>query len=294
MFSLSRGIVRPFGLALLGAGFVTSSLLAAPPAPSPAVPPATPMAGPAMGGGCCAPCPTTCCAPCPPPDVCTCTTYKPVCDTCYRTQPVVGYHDVCRTCYRQEPYCVTVPVTKVDCVTVDEGCYKMVWCPKPVTKQIPRVEYHQQVCSRTVPYTVTQRVPHVTTQVVPEYRVRYVPQTHTYVKPPCPTPVCCPPVAPGCGCPTPLSQASPNGYSSQAFASVPGGAQQAMPVMNPAPMVPNAGGHRMGTLPQVPALTAPAGTSQSLMASTGAAGNPYLGSQGAGNDWQAKIAVAAH
>ena len=93
---------------------------------------------------CCAP-PVTCCAPPPPPDVCTCTTYKPVCDTCYHQQPVVTYHDVCRTCYRQEPYCVTVPVTKVDCVTCDEGCYKMVWCPHIVTKQVPRTEYHQQI-----------------------------------------------------------------------------------------------------------------------------------------------------
>ena len=76
----------------------------------------------------------------------------------------MGYHQVCKTCYRQEQYCVNVPVTKFNCVTVDEGCYKMVWCPRPVVKQIPYTEYHQQVCSRCVPYTVTQCVPHVTDQ----------------------------------------------------------------------------------------------------------------------------------
>ena len=167
--------------------------------------------GPACGCGCPAPCARSR-APPPPPDVCTCTTYKPVCDTCYHTQPVVTYRDVCRTCYRREPYCVTVPVTRVDCVTCDEGCFKMVWCPRIVTKQVPRTEYRQQVCSRTVPYTVNQRVPQVMTQVVPEYRVRYCPETHTFLKPPCnPCPCpCCPPAAPGCCAPGPyLSQAAP-------------------------------------------------------------------------------------
>jgi hypothetical protein len=131
---------------------------------------------------------------------------------------------------------VTVPVTKVDCVTCDEGCYKMVWCPKIVTKQVPRVEYHQQVCCRTVPYTVSQRVPQVMTQIVPEYRVRYCPETHTFIKPPCNPCPCCPPVAPGCGvpaCGVPvpfMSQAAPAGYPQQAMV-----AAQPQPMLAPVP-----------------------------------------------------------
>src|SRR5579885_2870186 len=199
MFSSSRGFLRSSALLVLAVGLVQPANIfgqapcVAPPAPSCGAP-VTCCAPPT----CCPPAP--CCAPCPPPDICTCTTFKPVCDTCYRTQQCVGYHQVCKTCYRQEPYCVTVPVTKVNCVTVDEGCYKMVWCPRPVVKQIPYTEYHQQVCSRTVPYTVTQCVPHVTTQVIPETHVRYVPCTQTFLKPPCNT---CPPC--GCGpcCPPP-------------------------------------------------------------------------------------------
>ncbi len=114
MFSFSRRFLRSSGLLLLAAGLVQPAASFAQ-APGCAAPPAS----------CCAPTtccpPAPCCAPCPPPDICTCTTFKPVCDTCYRTQQCVGYHNVCKTCYRQEPYCVTVPVTKVDCVTVDEG-----------------------------------------------------------------------------------------------------------------------------------------------------------------------------
>ncbi len=206
MFSSSRGFLRSSGLLVLAVGLVQPANIFGQ-APGCVAPPVQSCGAPAT---CCAPptcCPPApCCAPCPPPDICTCTTFKPVCDTTYRTQQCVGYHQVCKTCYRQEPYCVTVPVTKVNCVTVDEGCYKMVWCPRPVVKQIPYTEYHQQVCSRTVPYTVTQCVPHVTTQVIPECHVRYVPCTHTYLKPPC-VPCapcsCCPTAAPTCGARSP-------------------------------------------------------------------------------------------
>jgi hypothetical protein len=209
MFSLSREFLRSSGLLLLAAGLVQ------------------PAVSFGQAPGCCAPAPccppTPCCAPCPPPDICTCTTFRPVCETCYRTQQCVGYHQVCKTCYRQEQYCVNVPVCKVNCVTVDEGCWKTIWCPRPVVKQIPYTEMHQQVCSRCVPYTVTQCVPHVTCQVVPECHVRYVPCTHTYLKPACPTccaPPCCPTVAPGCGAPMPLSQVTPEtGYPTQGLAA---------------------------------------------------------------------------
>jgi len=71
-----------------------------------------------------------CCTPCPPPDICTD-------DVQADLRDVVSDAAVRRLSKRLQdllspgPYCVTVPVTKVDCVTVDEGCYKMVWCPSP-------------------------------------------------------------------------------------------------------------------------------------------------------------------
>jgi len=124
------------------------------------------------------------CAICPPAkQICTCTTLNPVVDTRYHKQQVVNYQDVKKTCYRQEQYSYCVPVTKFDCVTVDEGHYQTIWVPKPVVKQVPRTEYQQRVGCRTVPYEVTQRVPHVSTICVPEHRVRYVPgQTCTSVR----------------------------------------------------------------------------------------------------------------
>jgi hypothetical protein len=110
----------------------------------------------------------------------------------------------------------------------------MVWCPRIVTKQVPRVEYHQQVCCRTVPYTVNQRVPQVMTQIVPEFRVRYCPETHTFIKPPCNPCPCCPPVVPGCGVPGPyMSQAAAAGLPPQAMVAAPMGQQQ--PMLAPVP-----------------------------------------------------------
>src|ERR1700733_11282605 len=235
MFSSCRGFLRSSGLLVLAVGLVQPANIFGQ-APGCVAPPAASCGAPAT---CCAPAP--CCAPCPPPDICTCTTFKPVCDTTYRTQQCVGYHQVCKTCYRQEPYCVTVPVTKVNCVTVDEGCYKMVWCPRPVVKQIPYTEYHQQVCSRTVPYTVTQCVQHVTTQEIPERHVRYVPCT------PC---SCCLAVAPSCGASFPLSQQMPaGGFTFQVIASAtPNMPQQ--PFANGEPDVAPAPQYRSAPAPQ--------------------------------------------
>jgi hypothetical protein len=287
MFSLSRRFLRSSGLLLLAAGLVqpAASFAQAPGCCAP--PPAT------CGAPTCCP-PAPCCAPCPPPDICTCTTFKPVCDTCYRTQQCVGYHNVCKTCYRQEPYCVTVPVTKVDCVTVDEGCYKMVWCPRPVVK-IPRTEYHQQMCSRCVPYTVSQCVPHVTTQVIPETRVRYVPCTHTYLKPACPTCApcpCCPAPAPGCGAPFPLSQQMPaGGYPSQGIVSAnPNMPQQPFangepdvapapqysPQYNTAPAQQYAPAAPMANMPQT-----------EIASANNVTANSYANAQAAASAWQA-------
>jgi hypothetical protein len=134
--------------------------------------------GMAMPSLLCAQGPRAGCDPplCPPAkQICTCTTLNPVVETRYHKQQVVNYCDVKKTCYRQEQFCYTVPVTKVDCVTVDEGCYKTIWVPKPVVKQVPRTEYQQRVGCRNVPYEVCQKVPQVSTICVPEHRVRYVP-----------------------------------------------------------------------------------------------------------------------
>lgn len=157
-----------------------------------AVAPLTAVAGgvPGMDLSCC-----THCAK--PPSVCTCTTYHPVVDTWYRRENFTVMRDVQKTVCRQEPCVETFPVTKVDCITVDEGCYKMVWCPKPVTKHIPRTELHQRTTMRTVVDQVTCQVPEMCSRVVPECRVRYVPRTQTFVCndgacPSCPTGGCCP------------------------------------------------------------------------------------------------------
>jgi hypothetical protein len=170
---------------------------------------------------------------------------------------------------------VTVPVTKIDCITCDEGCYKMVWCPHIVTKQVPRTEYRQQTCCRTVPYTVTQRVPQVMMQTVPEYRVRYCPETHTYIKPPCNPCPCCPmPCAPSCGSPAPfLGQATPAGPATQAIATAPA-VQPPQPAATAAPV-------QLAPVPQ--ATAAP----ETVAAEGNALTDPYLRAQSASSAWQA-------
>jgi hypothetical protein len=263
MFSPSRAFLPSFGLVVLSLGLANPLFAQGPGCCAPA---------PCAPATCCAP--VTCCAPPPPPDVCTCTTYKPVCETCYHQQPIMTYRDVCRTCYRQEPYCVTVPVTKIDCITCDEGCYKMVWCPRIVTKQVPRTEYRQQMCCRTVPYTVTQRVPQVMMQTVPEYRVRYCPETHTYIKPPCNPCPCCPmPCAPSCAGPAPyLGQATPASPLTQAIATAPP-AQPQQPPVTTAPV----------QLAPVPQSAAP----ESIAAAGNDSTDAYLRARSAANVWQA-------
>jgi hypothetical protein len=171
-------------------------------------------------------------------------------------------------------------VTKVDCVTVDEGCYKMVWCPRVVTKQVPRTEYHQQVCCRTVPYTVNQRVPQMMTQIVPEYRVRYCPETHTFLKPPCnPCPCCPPPVVPGCGAPVPfLSQSTPAGLAPQAMVSAP-----ASQLQQPALAADSA---TLAPVPQAASAEPVAPTSAEIT-------NPYARARSAANVWQTNRNLAA-
>jgi len=99
---------------------------------------------------------------------------KPVYETCYKKEQCVTQKQFVETHYKDELYTVTEPVTKFDCITVDEGCYVQVWVPKLVTKQIPRTEYVHKTACRQVPYQVTKCVPEVTTKMVPYQRVRYV------------------------------------------------------------------------------------------------------------------------
>jgi hypothetical protein len=181
-----------------------ATLLAALLAPRPAVAQA-PVAVP----------PGACCQTCRmPAGSCTHTTMHPVVQTQYRQEQVVSYHQVNRVALKQEAYCVTVPKTQVYNVTRDEGCYQMVWVPKPVTRQYSQTTYEQQTKCRTVPVHYTECVPKVCTQVVPEQKVCYVPVTTTKqltmdvttcVSPPvCPAPVCPPPVCPPPVCPAPV------------------------------------------------------------------------------------------
>lgn len=151
----------------------------------------------------------------------TCVRYRPVTQVCMRRQDCVTYRDECKVGYRQEQYVQCVPKTCYDQVTVDEGCWKMVWCPKPVTKMVPRQTVEKQIACRTVPYTYTQKVPHVVSRMVPEYKTAYVPEQYqtvqrrpfcqqmptqtTAMMPSCaaPAPSCgAPMMEPSCGTPT--------------------------------------------------------------------------------------------
>ncbi|MCC7419877.1 MAG: hypothetical protein IT428_06340 [Planctomycetaceae bacterium] len=143
-----------------------------------------------------------CCNVCKQTVCCCSQRTRPVIETRMRPQQCVTYQDRKRVACRTEAYCETVPVTKVDCVTVDEGCYQMVWVPKPVTKSIPRTEYHQRTAYRTVPYEVCEKVPVTYTQMVPEQTIRYVTE-HVAVTTTAPVPLCMPqpacPPASACG-----------------------------------------------------------------------------------------------
>ncbi len=81
---------------------------------------------------------------------------------------------VTETHVRKEAYTETVPVTKLETVTVDEGGYQMVWVPKPVTKQIAKTTYTQQLKTREIPYQVTRAVPQTVTRMVPYQTVQHV------------------------------------------------------------------------------------------------------------------------
>lgn len=105
------------------------------------------------------------------------TTLRPIVDTHWRPQQYTACQSVTRTLIRRHAETVTVPVTVNRQVTVDEGCYQLVWVPKPVTRNVPETRYQQQVCYRDVPYQVTEQVPTLQTRMVPYHSVRYVRET---------------------------------------------------------------------------------------------------------------------
>ena len=166
---------------------------------------------------------------------CTCTCLEPVVETCLKPEQCVNYRNVQCTGTRQEAYCETVPVQKYENVCVDEGCWKMVWCPKPVMKTVCKTEYEQRTACRNVPYTYNVCVPEVTTRIVPEQRVRYVPRTVNM--PVCPQP--CPQPCPTCQpapCVTPVVPQTTMMPPSCAAPGVgmPGGHQMMPPMQMPA------------------------------------------------------------
>lgn len=112
----------------------------------------------------------------------TCIRWKPVTQVCMKRQDCVTYRDECRVGYRSEQYLQCVPKTVYDTVTVDEGCWKMVWVPKPVQKVVARQTVEKQVATRQVPYRYTEKVPHVVSRLVPEYKTAYVPEQYQTVQ----------------------------------------------------------------------------------------------------------------
>ncbi len=136
----------------------------------------------------------------------TCTTVHPVVETSYRQENFMTYRNECRTALRQEAYCEQVPTTQVENITRDEGCYQMVWVPKPVTRQYAKTVYQQRTAYRNVPYQYTVQVPQMNTRVVPQQSVRYVQKTQTFTQP---MQQICPPAQPVFAQPVPQAAALP-------------------------------------------------------------------------------------
>lgn len=119
-----------------------------------------------------------CCDHCQQPmAACHCVQTRPVVQTQYRQEQVTVYRDVAETQYREERYSETVPQTTYENVTVDEGRYQMVWVSKPVTRQVAKTSFTQQVKTRTIPVTVMKRVPEVSTRLVPYQTVTHMTET---------------------------------------------------------------------------------------------------------------------
>jgi hypothetical protein len=165
----------------------------------------------------------------------TCTTVHPVVETRYRQENFMTCRTECRSACRQEAYCETVPTTCIEHVTRDEGCYQMVWVPKPVTRQVCKTVYQQRTAYRSVPYQYTVQVPQVNTRVVPEQTVRYVQKTQTFTEPMQPI---CPPPVPNCAVPNcavpglapQASNAAPPAHTATPWTNIPQRAAEGQPV----------------------------------------------------------------
>ena len=95
--------------------------------------------------------------------------------------------------YRKRRECYVEPVTRVECRTVDRGCYKKVWCPKLVTEEICKTDYVRRVRVRTEPYTYTKPVVERTEHLVPYCGTAYVPAPPTCGAPAFVPPTCAAP-----------------------------------------------------------------------------------------------------
>ena len=246
-------------------------------APPVCVPPATQTVGPPVAQSC----------------VKTCTTVHPVVETRYRQENYMTCRTECRTAVRQEAYCQTVPVTHVENVTRDEGCYQMVWVPKPVTRQVCKTTYQQRLAYRNVPYQYQVQVPEMKCRVVPEQSVRYVQQTHTFREPMqaiCPpTPSCAAPVF----APTAETSAYPPPIAAPAYAA-PSCATPA-PVPTPAGVPSAHSGTPWTRISQRAAAEADIQGADYLPVSTTATGQPYQqaastapGTPSAATVWQSR------
>jgi hypothetical protein len=170
----------------------------------------------------------------------TCVRWKPITQVCMKRQDCVTYRDECRVGYRPEQYVECVPKTCYEPVTVDEGCWKMVWCPKPVTKMVPKQTVEKRIACRNVPFTYTQKVPQVTSRMVPEYVTKYVPETYQTCerrpfcqKMPSQTTAMMP-AAPSCASPAP-SCAAPLPTTTYMAPAEPSCATPSMPTLAPSP-----------------------------------------------------------
>jgi len=170
----------------------------------------------------------------------TCVRWKPITQVCMKRQDCVTYRDECRVGYRPEQYVECVPKTCYEPVTVDEGCWKMVWCPKPVTKMVPKQTVEKRIACRNVPFTYTEKVPQVVSRMVPEYVTKYVPETYQTCER---RPFCqkmpnqttaMMPAAPSCAAPAP-SCAAPVPTTTYMAPAEPSCATPSMPTLAPSP-----------------------------------------------------------
>lgn len=112
----------------------------------------------------------------------TCVRWKPVTKICMTPQKAITYRNVCRVGFRNVNFLQLVPKTTYHKVTVDKGCWKMVWCPKLVDKMVPRTCMERVTRTRKVPYQYSEKVPQVVTRMVPHRVTKYVPQTYQTVE----------------------------------------------------------------------------------------------------------------